>query len=214
MRILSPADGTICAVAENDRRRWDEKHAAASAADDPGAAPQVLTAAAAFLPDRGRALDVACGRGAGSLALARHGLTVFAVDVSLVALTYLRRRAEGEGVARRVHTLVADLDAGLPPGLGPFGLILCVNFHAPHLWPAFEPLLAPGGVLLMETLTRENARLGLPGPSERWLVGPDEILGAAAGLEVLLHHEAVIGGRHRAQLVARRPQRRPARRPR
>ena len=202
-------------MADEDRRRWDERHAAViaavrdAAAGTPAAAtaesaPPFVAANDAFLPSQGRALDVACGRGGATVALARRGLTVFALDVSLVALSEVRRRADAAGVARSVHTLAADLDDGLPEGLGRFDVVLCSHFHAPPLWPAFRDALAPGGVLVLETLTSRNVELGLAAPSPRFLIAPGEILRAAEGLTVLLHVEDVIDGAHRARLVARR----------
>jgi 2-polyprenyl-3-methyl-5-hydroxy-6-metoxy-1,4-benzoquinol methylase len=196
-------------VSREDSRRWDEKHAAAIAARECGEGegePSVLEAAAAFLPPPpGRALDVACGRGGGSLALARRGYLVTGVDASLVGLVDLRRAAETEGLARSVRTLVADLEEGLPAGLGEFEVVLCRHFHQPSLWPALRAALAPGGVVVFETLTRLNEGTGVTAPSARYLVVPGEILGAAEGLEVLLHDEALHEGRHVARLVARRP---------
>jgi SAM-dependent methyltransferase len=202
-------------VSREDRRRWDEKHAAAIGARGPGEEepPSILAAARAFLPRRGTALDVACGRGAGTIALARAGLRVTAVDVSLVALAEVRRAAEAAGVARAVRTIVADLDEGLPPDVGTFDVVLCRHFHAPSLWPSFRAALAPGGVLVMETLTRENVALGLPAPSAQWLIGKGEILVAAEGFDVLVHDEALHDGRHVARLVARLVARRPPRTP-
>src|SRR5882724_1266274 len=48
--------------------------------------PQVLVENVHLLPTHGRALDVACGLGAGSIFLARHGLKVVAWDISPVAI--------------------------------------------------------------------------------------------------------------------------------
>ncbi|MCE9638255.1 MAG: class I SAM-dependent methyltransferase [Planctomycetes bacterium] len=211
-------------MSREDRARWDEKHAAAVAAGRPSAAPAFLDAVAPFLasPAPGasrRALDVACGRGAASVWLAKAWFDVVALDVSLVALAAVRRLADAGGVGRSVQTIVADLDDGFPfdvdTGTGgagsvealsfdPFDLVLCVHFHVPTLWPAFRAALAPGGILAIETLTTENLTLGLPAPSAQWLAMPNEVRGAATGLQILHYEEAVIGGSHRARLVARR----------
>ena len=192
-------------MAEEDRRRWDEKHAAAAAA--PAEAPPFLAAIDALLPRRGRALDVACGRGGAAVALAARGLLVEAVDVSLVALGAARDLATSRGVGRGVRTIVRDFDEGIPADWGPYDLVLCVHFHAPSLWPVLRRVLRAGGVLAIETLTTTNADLGLGGPSRRYLVEPGGLRAAAEGLEILLDEEGLADGRHRARLVARRPAR-------
>lgn len=190
------------AVSDEDRRRWDARHAAAPRAPDGPSA--FLLAVAPRIPRRGCALDVACGRGGDAVWLAQRGLTVDAVDVSTVALAAVRVLAAERLVARRVHTILADLDAGLPAGHGPYQCVVCVDFHAPALWPALRASLAPGGVLAIETTLTTQADLGLPGPSRRWLVAPGGLREAARGLTILHDDEGVFDGRHRARIVARR----------
>lgn len=210
-------------MSEEDRRKWDERHAAADlAADKAGgtAAPQFLAWIEARLPafaaaaaPGSTALDVACGRGAATVALAERGYTVHAVDISLVALGIVRHRAAERGVAGRVRTLVCDLDAGidggLPPDLPAHDLVLCVHFHQPSRWPALRAAVAPGGLLAMETLTTANDDQGLGGPSRRFLVEPGRLRDAAMGseangFEVLAFEEGLIDGKVRARLLARR----------
>jgi len=53
-----------------------------------------------------RALDVACGAGRHSIALASRGWSVTAVDWSVTALEMVR------AADARIHTVVADLEAG------------------------------------------------------------------------------------------------------
>ena len=78
-------------MSDTDRRRWDARHAAAE--DVVPLPPDVLRGREDLVPTGGRALDVACGRGAVALWLARRGLVVDAVDVSPVALAAAARRA-------------------------------------------------------------------------------------------------------------------------
>ncbi|MCG3134022.1 MAG: hypothetical protein HMLKMBBP_01292 [Planctomycetes bacterium] len=195
-------------MAEDDRARWDAKHRDLAAADAarggiPGL-PAALEWASEHLPREGRVLDVACGRGAAACELASRGFDVDAVDVSLVALGEARRLAERRGVSRRVRTYVADLDEGLPLGIGPFDLILCVHFHQPALWPALRAALRPGGVLVMETMTTVNADRGEGSPSRRFLVAPGALRGAADGLRIAAFDEGDHGrgARHVARLCA------------
>ncbi len=106
----------------------------------------------------------------------------------------------------RISFLRCDLDDGLPDLGGPFDVISCIHFHVPELYPRLRPLLAPGGFLVVETLTTENVDLGLPHPSARYLAESGQVLGYAAGLRVRLYREALVDGSVRAQLLAQDPQ--------
>jgi SAM-dependent methyltransferase len=67
-----------------------------------------------------RIVDLGCGTGAGTLALLARfpGAEVTAVDSSAGHLRRLREKAASKGVAGRVHTVEADLDAADWPELG------------------------------------------------------------------------------------------------
>ncbi|PUD99067.1 MAG: hypothetical protein C3L24_11545, partial [Candidatus Sedimenticola endophacoides] len=62
--------------------RWDRRH---GEAQGPGQVAEVLRQNLHLLPPWGRALDLACGRGANALLMARQGLRVSAWDLSPVA---------------------------------------------------------------------------------------------------------------------------------
>lgn len=120
------------------------------------------------LPVGGRALDLACGRGAVALWLAEAGLVVDAVDISCVAL------AAGRAASRAVRWIAADLDEGLPV-TGPYQVVVCQRFWDPRL--PLAALLAPDGLLVMTVLT-----------GGRFAASASALLEVAAGLQVL-HHE-------------------------
>ncbi|MEW7979935.1 MAG: methyltransferase domain-containing protein [gamma proteobacterium symbiont of Phacoides pectinatus] len=80
---------------EGLRARWDRRH---GEAQGPGEIAEVLRQNLHLLPPRGRALDLACGRGANALLMARHGLRVSAWDLSPVAIERLRREAVAQGL--------------------------------------------------------------------------------------------------------------------
>jgi SAM-dependent methyltransferase len=65
---------------------------------------------------RGRIIDLGSGTGTGALALAQRfdRADVIAVDVAAPPLARLRDKALDFGLADRVHTVEADLDAGWP----------------------------------------------------------------------------------------------------
>jgi 2-polyprenyl-3-methyl-5-hydroxy-6-metoxy-1,4-benzoquinol methylase len=183
----------------SDRERWDAKHAAADEPDPPPSA--LLVESAAELPTRGRALDLACGRGRNAVWLARRGLAVEAVDVSPVALGCVADLAALHGVADLVRAREHDLARGLPALRGRFEVVICLHFRREDLWPRLPGLLAPGGTLLVETLARDASNLDV---DASFLSERDELLAAAGGLEVLVHARGAAGKRAVDRLLARR----------
>jgi SAM-dependent methyltransferase len=182
-------------MSTDDRERWDGRFAAVGAAEVP-APPTGLLGSVELLPAGGRALDVACGRGATAVWLAERGFVVEAVDVSPVALGFAAGLAAAHGVADRVRWHAHDLDAGLPAGLGSgFAVVVCQRFRDPRLYPALAGALAPGGLLVLTVLSRVGDEGG-PFRAE-----PGELAAAFGGLDVLAHRE----GDGEAALVARAP---------
>ncbi|MGI5130734.1 class I SAM-dependent methyltransferase [Pseudonocardia sp. CA-107938] len=157
----------------DDAQRWDARHAGA---DDVGPLPpDLLRGREDLLPAGGRALDVACGRGAVSRWLAARGFAVDAVDVSPVGLS-----AVGPGV----RTVLHDLDDGLPPSCtGPYDVVVCQRFRDPRLYPQLAASLAPGGLLVITVLSEVDEG---PGP---FRAPAGELRAAFAGLDVLVDVE-------------------------
>ena len=116
-----------------------------------------------LIPTDGLAVDVACGTGAQSLWLARHGLRVIALDASPVAIDVVSRTAQASDVGSRIDARVLDLDGGLPSDLGPVDLVVCQRFRAPSLYGAFVRILRPGGIGIVTVVSQVG--LGRePGP--------------------------------------------------
>jgi SAM-dependent methyltransferase len=146
--------------------------------------PDALRGWEQWVPAGGRALDVACGRGAVAVWLAERGLAVDAVDVSPVAVADGARLAERCGTGARVRWWCHDLDAGLPAACaGPYDVVVCQRFRAPSLYPALVELLGPRGLLVVTVLSEVGDE---PGP---FRAPPGELENAFGGLEVLLHTE-------------------------
>ena len=144
-----------------DRRRWDERYANRGPAPvDAVEPPSFLAAYADVVPRNGKALDLACGQGLGSVWLARQGLDVFGLDISSVAISQARDLARRSGVDDRCRFDVVDLDEGLPPG-SPVDIILCHKFRNRRLDPAIVERLAPGGLLAIAVLSEVDASPGL-----------------------------------------------------
>ncbi len=181
-------------MAEGDRRRWDERYAAQGPPSVSGPKPpDVLARHAEEFPTAGRALDLACGQGAGAVWLARRGLDVRGFDVSAVAVDQAREVARLAGGGDRCHFEVFDLDDGLPAG-PPVDVILCHKFRDRRLDGAIIERLAPGGLLAIAALSEVGAA---PGP---FRAAPGELPAAFAELEQLDAGE----GDGQAWLLARR----------
>lgn len=113
----------------------------------------------------GRALDLGCGSGTSSLALARAGWQVTGVDFARRAVRQARRKAKAAGLA--VDFRSGDVTR-LPPFPAPFDLVLdigCFHSLSPSGKQAYarqmEDLLAPGGSWLLYAFVKEE---GAPGP--------------------------------------------------
>lgn len=178
-------------MAGTDRERWDAKHRALGAGTPQP--PDAVRGQLDLLPVAGRALDVACGRGAVAVWLAQRGLDVVALDVSPAALASGAALADAQGV--RVRWEEADLDGGLPGGDGTFDVVVCQRFRDPALYPALRAATAPGGLLVLTVLSQVGDAGG------RFRAAPGELTAAFGDLEVLVHHEG--GGE--AHLLARAP---------
>ena len=141
---------------------------------------------AASLPRR-RILDLGSGTGAGALALARRfpDADVIAVDMSEYLLDHLRGKASDLGVADRVRTVQADLDAAWP-AIDPVDLVwMSSSLH--HMADPDRVLtevyaaLHPGGLVAVAELDSfprflpDDLGPGRPGAEARWHAVMDEV---------------------------------------
>ncbi len=157
---------------------------------------------------RGRILDLACGRGRHSLAAAALGLDVVAVDRQGDALAELAQAARG--LPGRVETCAIDLETDAPPRLAqaPFAAILVFRYLHRPLAPSIVSWLAPDGLLLYETFTTEQRRLGWGPRRDAFLLEPGELPRLFPGLVVERFEEGLTREAepaYTARLRARRP---------
>lgn len=156
-----------------------------------------------LLPRAARTLDVACGRGRHALLLAAAGFPVLAVDRDAALIDALRATAERLELSLRAE--VRDLETGTADlGSGEYDLVLVFNYLHRPLFPALARALAPGGLLLYETFTVEQARRGKP-TNPDFLLLPGELREKVAPLVVLREREGEFEGRMVAGVAARKP---------
>ena len=154
---------------------------------------------------RRRALDVACGDGRNARYLAELGFDVVAVDVSDVAIGALRAAAVELGLA--IDPRQVDLEAEPVPG-GPYDAIVQFNYLQRDLFDELARALAPGGILLIETVARAHVEELGNEFDPRFVLEDNELLRSFPDLHVRHYREGVTqrSGRPRgvASLVAER----------
>ena len=139
---------------ESRQKHWDDRYRERTIAAP--RAPEILAlnpGMAALVPASGRALDIACGRGAQTVWLASRGLDVVALDVSGVAIALTDAAAVAGGVAHRVDARQENLDDGLPDDLQEFDIIVCQRFRNREVLEALGTRLQLNGVAFVTVLS-------------------------------------------------------------
>jgi 2-polyprenyl-3-methyl-5-hydroxy-6-metoxy-1,4-benzoquinol methylase len=135
-----------------------------------------------------RVLDFACGEGRHSLAAAGLGAQVTGVDRDETRLATARELASARGLT--IEWLVVDLEGAWPP-LGSFGAVLVFNYLDRARMAELLDLIAPGGLLMMETFSARQRELGWGPASEEHLLQPGELRGLVAPLQILHGREVL-----------------------
>jgi SAM-dependent methyltransferase len=162
--------------------KWNKRH---QQAESGGTAAQVLLRNLHLLPNQGRALDMACGRGASALLLAEQGLETHAWDFSAVAVERLLHVAEKRNLC--VHAEVRDVVAQ-PPEANRFDVILVSFFLERALFPVLFQALRPGGKLYYQTFVRD-VFLDRGPTTPEWRLEKNELLTAFNKLDIRYYRE-------------------------
>lgn len=169
-----------------DADRWNARYQGdARYLDDPGPR-EFLLDCEAHLPVSGLALDVAMGLGGSAGYLSKRGLHVIGLDISGVALRRARRRYPKLWLAQ------ADLRR-FPLPANCFDLIINFYYLERSVLREFTHALRPGGVLVIETLTREMRQIQ-PDIPEEYLLAPGELRDLFPELRLLHYREGWIEG--------------------
>src|SRR5262245_5018804 len=153
-------------MALDDRARWDKKHAAEQAMQKPSSFLKEIFAADSWPLPKGRALDIATGKGRNATFLAERGFQVVGIDISPVGLEIARRTAQEK-------CLVIDWQEGdlncieLPKEY--YDLVLNLNYLQRSLVPQIKKTLKPGGWVIFETYLTDQSKIGDP-------INPDYLL--------------------------------------
>jgi SAM-dependent methyltransferase len=135
-----------------------------------------------------RVLDLACGEGRHALAAALRGAAVVALDHDEARLATARELAATHQVT--VDWRNVDLE-GPWPELGAFDAVLVFNYLDRARMPELRELVAPGGLLMMESFLTGQRELGWGPTSEDHLLRPGELARLVAPLRILHGREAL-----------------------
>ncbi len=191
-------------MASPDREKWDGIYSRKSS--PPAAAAEVLRENTHLLPARGKALDLACGRGANALLLAARGLDTHAWDISPVAIEKLAEQADSQGISLALESRDVCTD---PPAARSFDVIVVSRFLERAIMPALSEALREGGIIFYQTFIQDAASdAGPANPDYR--LGQNELLEHFSELRLLYYREDSTvgdlsqGSRNEALLVARK----------
>ncbi len=151
-------------------------------------------------------LDLACGEGRHGLRVAQWKAVVTALDRDDEKLETGREAADRLGVD--IDFRCVDLE-GVWPDLGAFDAVLVFNYLDRTRMKDIISLVAPGGLLVMETFLAQQRVQGWGPTIDEHLLNPGELSTLTAPLEVVHGrevYEPVDSGRVRvvASIVAQR----------
>lgn len=166
-------------------QRWDNTYAAVQ---DYPAPNSDLIRYRDWLPERGLALDVACGLGADALYLADQGFDVTAWDASSVAINRLQKEATARALSLATKCLEITPEAF---GKARFDLIYVHRYLDRDIIPAIIQSLTPGGVLFYQTFTQTtDENLPATGPTNKaYRLATNELLTLCSRLTIKLFIE-------------------------
>ncbi len=151
---------------------------------------------------QGRVLDLACGAGQNGLHLARRGHDVDLIDLAHTPLARAVRVGRDERL--RLLAVQADLEE-FPLPRSRYGVVLNFRYLQRNLWRPIKEAVRPGGIVVFETFTIEQAALGHP-RNPAFLLRPGELRSEFDTWDILHSYEGLSrdATAHIAQLVAQR----------
>jgi SAM-dependent methyltransferase len=141
-------------MSARDREKWDARYGETATRKE--LEPSGTLALLSSVPppaSNAVALDLACGLGRNTFALARLGYHVVAADISAVALRSIVRRRQ-PGVS--VNVVQIDVEQ-LPFAPASFDLVAQVSFLDRRALPGLLASVKPGGLFLLDTFAGSPA---------------------------------------------------------
>jgi SAM-dependent methyltransferase len=164
-----------------DALRWDDRYREDKRYTSFMRPRPFLLDHAHLLPECGLALDLAMGLGGNARFLISRGLRVVGVDISRTAVWQAKYKNP------ELMAVLADLAEFYLPA-GKFNLVLDFYYLQRELWPSIRKSLCPGGLLVIETLTRDMLQVN-PEIDPVNLLEPGELHASFANWEILAYRE-------------------------
>ncbi len=154
----------------------------------------------------GPVLDLACGAGQNGLLLAEKGALVHFWDRDRQDLRQIESTARDRGLKIAVRHV--DIETG-QTDLLPFeffSVIMVFRYLHRPLIPEIKKAVLPGGIVVYETFTVRQAKLGKPSNPD-YLLKDDELFKWFSGWEILDQHQGRLENpeRYMARIIARKP---------
>ena len=130
------------------------------------------------------------GEGHNAMFLARQGYSVTGMDISAVAVERALQLSQEAGVTIKAHCV--DLRTIILPA-DCYDVVVCFYYLQRNLFPQILNTLKPGGMVIYETFTREQAQYGHP-TNLAYLLRPNELLEAFRALRIRVYREHVVEG--------------------
>jgi len=172
----------------DERERWNANYASRVHTHEDCPHP-FLRQHLALLP-RGRTLELAMGEGHNAIFLARQGFSVTGIDISAVAVKRALQLSQEAGVA--VDAKCMDLRTTILPA-DSYDIVACFYYLQRSLFPQVVNALKPGGMVIYETFTGEQAQYGQP-TNPDYLLQPNELLEAFRALRIRVYRDVVLEG--------------------
>lgn len=184
-----------------DARQWNRRYRNEGPERVNNFPNRLLVQARSYLPERGLALDAACGLGVNSRYLASLGLTVLGLDISFVGLRIGRQAAHERG--QDFAAAVMDLmHLWLPDNH--FDLIINFRYLERSIFSIYERALKPGGLLIFETFLYSE-RIAAETDNPEHYLRPGELLQAFDHFQILQTGERREHDRTLEHLIGRKP---------
>jgi len=151
----------------------------------------------------GRVLDVAMGNGENAVYLAGMGFEVKGVDISTEAVKNALVLAHVAQVS--ITASVADLEKNYHIDKDSYDVIICFNYLQRSLIQQIKDGIRPGGIVVYETFTVDQARFGKPKNPDH-LLERNELLNFFREFRCLHYHEGIFEVRRAvAGILAEKP---------